>query len=309
MPTAPIRLPDETDLSWCGWSLPVPADWRPLKIEGGWEQGAMMVGDADGPVFKILWWRPGELDFEPFRWLAERWARLRAAPDPGASVPKGFRETGHVRDLARREGVAKSVWCGHAPAAGLVVECVTTSGVAEAKRSLFHEAVLPRLAAHPREGDTPWSLFSARFVSPPGFQLDARRLTLGDIALAFRGEDGRRLVLRQFYPAGLALGRLPLARWLDEPPFPERRRLRRAQSAPWQGADGVMRRGWKRLPSPLGWCRPLYSAAGIQVDSVRDRLLMAELQSPREDDAEAVLEQAVAAMRQAPQGAAGGGEP
>ena len=74
MPTAPIRLPDETDLSWCGWSLPVPADWRPLKIEGGWERGAMMVGDADGPVFKILWWRPEAEDFAASRWLAERWA-------------------------------------------------------------------------------------------------------------------------------------------------------------------------------------------------------------------------------------------
>jgi hypothetical protein len=120
-----------------------------------------------------------------------------------------------------------------------------------------------------------WRLFSAEFTSPPGYTLVSHRIALGDIALELRHGDGRRLVLRQVFPAGLATQRRSLERWLDDSAFAERRRLRPESTS--RGTQDVSQHGWKRFPAPMGWLKPRYCARRACVHE--DRIYIAETQS------------------------------
>ena len=131
-----------------------------------------------------------------------------------------------------------------------------------------------------------------RWAAAPDLPLTSlrrRHLFSGDVALSFaRGSES--LLLRQVYPAGIAVQRRPLERWLRLPPFTERRRPPREalETERFRGFDGLLRRGWRRLPSPMGWCSPRFATAIAVVDRERDRLLISELLTKREHCADLV---------------------
>ena len=82
------------------------------------------------------------------------------------------------------------------------------------RRKVFSR-VLPTLSASGPDEPVRWEIFGAVFRSPPGFAMAGKRTVLGDLALLFRSGCGRRLVLRQVYPAGVALERRTIERWLE----------------------------------------------------------------------------------------------
>ena len=266
----------------------MPADWQPIKIEGGWEKGSMMIGLETEPVVLVKWWRPGSARFNPQAWLDRRFKDLHALPDPDAPHPDSFDIVGWLRRLERKDGAAKTVWYGHAPRAGLVMECISTSDVRQALRDRFFETLLPRLRAAAIDQPVQWSIFSAAFTSPPGYRLVKRHLVLGDIALDLRNADGHRLILRQVFPASLATRRRRLHGWLAESPFLDRRELRKPSSH--VDDTRVCEQGWKRLPWPMGWLKPLYCDRLARVAD--DRIFIAEIQtgSPSQGDATRALE-------------------
>jgi hypothetical protein len=168
-----------------------------------------------------------------------------------------------------------------------MMECITTSLVERNERGLIFNRVIPSMRVSRIDEDVQWSLFSARFMSPAGFRLFRRHLYLGDIGLELRNDAGCRLLLRQVYPAKLALKRRGLSGWINTPLFKERRFLRRPETKEING--GMVQYGWKRMPVPVGWLRPLYSYAVGIVDQSRDRLLLAEMQSPAIHDGRTAL--------------------
>ena len=196
-----------------------------------------------------------------------------------------------MRALELREGLSKSVWCGYSRSAGLLLELITTNvtGADDTRDAL--ERALATTAVADRAAPCLWSLYGVGFVSPPGFELVRKHLFSGDIALGFKRKRREGLLLRQVYPAGMAVSRRPLERWLQSPPFTERRRPPKGTPAAWAGSglEGIMRQGRRRLPSPLGWCNPRYATAIAAVDATRDRLLIAERVTPRAHDAGLVV--------------------
>jgi hypothetical protein len=272
------------EIAWCGWSLPVPESWQPLKIQGTWDKGQMMIGCGSDPVVLIKWWRPREKTRDAEAWLARRFKALHALPDDEAPHPDDFDAVGWIRHLENKDGSAKTVWYGHAARAGLVLECITTSDVKPALQAYVIETGLSQLRAAPADGPLPWSVFSTRFLAPPGYSLAAHRLALGDISLDLRADGGRRLVLRQVFPAGLALQRRPLESWMAASPFTDRRRLSKPESGPAMAGGGLRQCGWQRLPSPLGWLNPRYCDRVAMVDADRDRLSLVAMQARREFD-------------------------
>jgi hypothetical protein len=274
-PHSALRIP-HSSVAWCGWALPVPEEWRPLKIEGSWAKGSLMLGTEGEPVVLVKWWRPEEKRFDAEQWMARRCKALGALPDEHAPTPVGFCPALWVVNLQRREGEGKTVWYGYAPEAGLLIECISTSEVDQALRDRFFGDLLPRLTATPLTEPVTWSLFSTAFTSPPGYTLTGHRIALGDIALELHDADGRRLILRQVFPAKLAMQRRQMEQWLDSPPFMERRKLRRPERAD-RDDTSLHQRGWKRLPSPMGWFKPRYCTRMARV--ANDRLYLAESQS------------------------------
>lgn len=279
-------------IAWCGWRIDGPDAWRPLKITGDPAKGSMMIGDGERPVLFVQWRQVGARGFDADTWLSRRFRKLRALPDTKAPRPRGVETAAWVREIELREGQSKSVWCGYSRAAELLLELVTTNVTGHLDNRETLEQVLPTLSVSGHTEACLWSLYGVGLLSPPGFKLVRRHLFSGDIALGFKRRGREGLLLRQVYPAGMAVSRRPLERWLKMPPFTERRRPPKRAPQAWsqQGLEGMARTGWRHLPSPMGWCNPRYATAIAAVDAGRDRLLIAERVSPREHGVDLVTE-------------------
>jgi hypothetical protein len=298
-------------LAWCGWSLRLPPQWRPLRVEGDGRTGNMMVGSATDATLRIRWAR-----LSPAR-ARRAWARRvrRAKGQPLARTPGGFTDCA----ILKPHKSAQTVWLGIAEEAGLLLDLVYNSaGDAKYVREI-ERVVLPSLAAEPlgtREGSH-WAIFGARFVTPPGFTLLGQSLHLGEISLRLaRGKD--RLSVGQVYPSDLALARRPLKFWLRSWPW-EKGALRRYREigdvemrdatlfpagnrvvSPISGPS-LLRLGRKRIRWPLGFLAPRRVVSAAVVDEQRGRILRAELESPGQPE-ESIVRDAILRMDASPAG-------
>ncbi len=298
---------DEPSFAWQGLTVPLRPEWRPLRIEGNWEQGAVTIGDRQGAVFSLRWLRPaGGVDGAA--WIAQRTEQTAAGQSsPRPPQPAGFTAVNWIRGLAVREEARKTVWWGYAPTPdapkdaptqsavrpGVLVEAILTDLAKPETNAWFIEHSLPRLQAQPENGPLDWRIYSARFATPPGFRLQEHRLASGDLALRFKRGRREGLLLRQVYPAGLALARRNAEGWLADRPFLERRRFRGELTEP--RPQTLMRTGWKRIPFPFGPFAPR-RCTGLLVEAA-DRLFMAEAEGGEET--QAMADRATRAMQEA----------
>jgi hypothetical protein len=275
-------------LAWQGWETRIPTHWRPLQIiEEKGRRGSVMIGDARQAVVLVKWWRPEDARFDADRWIRLRLRALNRHARPDADAPRSedFDWSAWVRGAAiGKGGGEKTVWYGYARRAGLVLELVVNGAVARRLQEIVWRRVIPGLTAAAPGQPTHWSLYDVGFEAPPDFTLRQRRLQSGDIALEF-GRARERLLLRQIYPATLALTRRPIARWMAVYPFSEHRRFALHHEEAWgpdeaQDRSGVRRAGRKRFPFPLGPLRPFVSDTVAWVDPHLDRLLLAEHLAP-----------------------------
>lgn len=251
-----------------------------------------MIGGSGQAVVQVRWLRPKRARFDPHRWVRRRLKKpvlKRSAPKEGP-VGESFECVAWIPQSAADALSTKALWYGYARAANLVLEVIVGGHVDEKDRKRVVKRVLPSLALAEMEGETRWAVFDVNFKVPAEFRLTGKNLQLGDIGLRFDGRGGRRLVVRQVYPAKLALGRREPARWLEFPPFREQRKFRAIGSVePYAAASygrtlrGIARHGRKRLPFPLGVLRPRWSVGAVVEDPDLDRLLIAEYDAPRED--------------------------
>lgn len=263
-------------LAWQGLTVPIRRDWRPLKIEGSHKKGAVTVGDMDVPVFQLRWLRPPK-GYDASRWIAKRCKSVaggQTSEDPPR--PEAFDKVDWIRDLAIRQESVKTVWWGYSKKASVLIEVLLTNLCDEKTNRWFVRHALPEITASATTEECTWSIYSAHFVTPAGYILNRKRLVVGDIALEFTADKGRRLVVRQVFPAMLALQRRPYHGWLRDRVFKERRRFRKG--AERTSEDGLQMNwtGWKRVPFPLGFVLPRRCEAVIAHDEQRDRLLIVE---------------------------------
>jgi hypothetical protein len=115
--------------------------------------------------------------------------------------------------------------------------------------------------------------------------------------MCFTNPAGRRIAVRQVYPAEIALARRGLEAWVRSWPFRERRRYRADGGAEvWQstaageGACGVLVRGRKRFAAPLGGCASRHSCAAGLAPASLGRVCVAEVDHPARFDMETLAE-------------------
>lgn len=279
--------PESLPLAWAGWLLRVPEEWRPLKVDGGAREGTMVLGDSTQATMQIKWWRPPGGPVQAERWIKARVRRFGSPPPPDWAVPACFTDTAWAQDSGEPSTPRRSLFCGYAPGAGLLLEVAVNTAASETARGLSEREVLPSLTTVPRDEPTPWAVFDSSFLTPPGHDIARHRLNIGDHALAVTSTTGTRIVVRQVYPAGLALARRDLEDWLIYGPFKEHRHFHPKEDlAAWSvnarghAFEGLLRQGTKQFPSPLGWVAPRHSMAAVVRDPMLDRLLIAEIDSP-----------------------------
>lgn len=328
-------------LAWAGWTLRIPRDWRPLRIEGSADDGTMVLGSGREVLARLRWHRgeperqggmlgaplhalgrlvarrsQGGRAFDAARWVARhvRHVAPGIAPDAHPPRPHGFDMVVWLPGLEAGAGVTRCIWYGWSASARMLFEAVLRDTTAGNEQRVLAQSVLPSLTASDGTDRTRWAVFDVSFESPPGFQLVEHRLQVGDMGLRLVAKDGRRMVLRQVYPASLVLTRRDLAGWLAHGPFEEKFRTLRRDTTTAGGAgaktlageacqiatphrtyEGVRRLGWKRLAWPLGRWRAWRNVAVVLHDRELDRLLMVECDSPGAG-AEAAVAEAVAGM-------------
>jgi hypothetical protein len=291
-----------TLLAWANWQLTMPGAWHPLKLTGTQQKGQMIVGNHEGPLFIINWEQTPTASHDGAKWIAGRLKKLgvRPAEDPPAKAH--FTECGWARDVQTREGNESTQWLGYSQPARLLIGFTVNSMIPKASRNQVIRQVLPTLTTSAIEEDTIWAMHNVSFRSPAGFELSQRKLFSGDIALEFSKGKHEELMLRQVYPAELALQRRHMEKWLECYPFKQHRRLRRRtlKTDPWQCPQrpdlvGLQRSVWKRLPSPLGVWAPRQCLALAAHDRGLDRLLIVEHMARKEPDP-AIRAAAIAGM-------------
>ncbi|KKL93852.1 hypothetical protein LCGC14_1870580 [marine sediment metagenome] len=266
-----------------------------LTIAGSWRQGALIAGDGERPIVQVKWFRPRSKRFNAQRWIRRRMKQSDGQTVPAEAEAAGFSVAGWVTRKKPTGSAPRRVWCGYAPGADLALEVLVNLGPETKHRANVGRRIVSSLRVSADDAPTPWAVFDASFISPPEFIYSRSRLNLGDIVLCLTAGGGRRLILRQVYPAGLALSRRALEKWLDDSPFPEHRKRRPfGQPQPWsvrcfgRTLKGVLRTGRKSLPMPLGFIASRSMAAAAVVDEQLDRLLLVEYDAASEADEQTV---------------------
>jgi len=285
--------------------MDVPPRWRPLKIEGTFSGGRMILGRGADVVMQVKWWRPRPNRFRAERWLRRRLRSLKARIDDEAACPSpdGFDPVTRAvsRGGRRSKRGACALWYGWAPAAGVQIEAVVGPQDSGGRGAPWH--ALQSLRAAKMGAPTTWAVFDSLFHVPAGFVVDQYELLLGDLSLHFTGPDRQTLMLRQIYPADLALERRSMADWLEFSRFRTRRHFRGETEQNWaierhgRRLEGLHRTGVKSYPFPLGVVRPRCSIGAAALDTEAGRLMVAEHDSSRPHD-DALLRRAILAMNQ-----------
>lgn len=282
-------------IAWQGLTIPVQADWRPLRIEGDDQKGAITIGDMTGPVFKLSWLRPPK-GYDSKGWIDKRrksTAGNQMSPNP--PQPDSFERVSWVENLRIREESEKTVWWGCSKNDGVLVEVLLTNLREESINRWFLREALPNLTVVPKTQPWPWKIYSVHCEIPSEYRMTERRLATGDIAFQFARGKSSKLRLRQVFPASLALARRSFAGWLRDRVFNEHRRFRRAREDKPSDTE-VKWSGRRQFPFPLGWLGPRTCLVlGLQ-DVDLDRLLIVEGEW-RRGHSRAPVEEVMASMR------------
>jgi hypothetical protein len=305
MTVQPTLRPEHL-FAWCGWALRLPEDWRPLKFYGNGFDGNVHLGNAERGILRVRWQRFKGRGPDPVRWKKYR-ARSLGAGRGKPDIPAPADVPG-VPDAVTVHTARGVVWSGCSFPTRLALEIAISADIDEPEVAAILTRILPTLQTYPVSEKTPWVLFNTSFRTPPGYLLHKYRLHLGDLAILVTDHArNARIMVRQVYPATLALQRRELKKWLAVPPFPDRRRRRRIQGPDrWEirdGArslDGFLESGTAKVPAPLGFWRPRFWTAAIVRDTTADRLLMAEAQFQHGDPVEAVRASILDMNRDAP---------
>lgn len=199
-------------LAWHGWRIQIPHEWNPVKIEGDYDDGSLLI--ADMTTARIgLRWKKAPRRTDPVAWARKTFmgeVGQRAADEvTDYSIDGDWRVS---RLYTEPEPPGRDVWAGWSVASGRVLQVVYH---ARHREPAFANDILPTLADSPVDGPMSWSVFDLQVTSPSGLRVQWYKLNAGDLSLAFTTTRGQKqTIVRQIGPATLALSRQPLGQWV-----------------------------------------------------------------------------------------------
>jgi hypothetical protein len=228
-PRTSARRSAQALLAWHGWRLNVPPRWNPVKVEGDYQTGYMLLADLHRPRLGIRWRSAaGKVD-------VQRWAHDALRGEVGLLAASEARDHPLPGDLwegsrlyVEPEPPGRDVWVARSCVSGRLVQVIHH---AHRRERVLAEQVLPSLTDQPVNEPGQWSIFDLSCRVPPGWALSNYRLNAGDLTLRFQHRVKRfgllhLLTVRQIAPATLALHRRPLLEWLRVQQYQQRRLYR-----------------------------------------------------------------------------------
>ena len=269
---------------WQALSIEISHRWSPIKLEGDFAQGYLLLADLHRPRLGLRWHSPKakNLDIQATidRQMLDEVGVL-AAKEATAFVPSAAFTFGKIYIEPQPPG--RDIWIGYSPASKRIIEVVHH---AHRRERLLRDAVLATLGDWPDVDPRPWSIFDLSCRVPRGFALESQQLNVGDLLLEFSAPAKprpRRLTIRQIAVAELALKRKNLDGWLASLQRQSRKQYRVAGNiaditVEAAGRQVVGRRQWLERRRRFFWVRRLHPQLLTLAlhDAPRDRLLLIE---------------------------------
>jgi hypothetical protein len=208
-------------MAWAGLRLPVPEVYRPARTEGDYVKGLIVLSDDQRARLVIAWATVTRKKFDPQEFcrtkLLSLFGKSSKIQESHVVKVKNASFTTLVSAASPEDKVIRTV--GYCPTTRRVIDILYHTGTAR-EDLIFNTVFLPGLCDQPIDSDYRWSILGSSMTIPAGFKYLESRLNLGDQTLRFvtgKSEGNSPLLLiRQVYPASLALNRQPLADWLED---------------------------------------------------------------------------------------------
>lgn len=205
-------MSDVHRFAWQGWEIATPSEWDPVRLEGDFDGGTVLLADLNGPR------------------LGVRWRRFACDGKSARHAERALRD--EVGTLAAAEAIPFTL-------SGDWFSCLLYTepkppgrdvfvGVSNASNRLLQVAchvkrrddALKQVITHVRDAseddEQPWSVFDLWCRVPRSLRLASHKLLAGDLSLSFAsvGKPAKQLTIRQVGVAGLALQRSSIEQWL-----------------------------------------------------------------------------------------------
>ncbi len=207
----PNADPSKNFFAWHGWQLALPRSWNPVKIEGDWAKGTVLLADMDHPRLGVRWRKIADRRFNPAAW-AQRAMRDevgRLAAGAAKALPSAVIGEDSLVYLDDRPP-GRDLCVGYSRESERAIEIIYH---ARRRDRVLTEAILPTLAESPPRNETAWSIFDLSCRTPAQYRLSSHQLMAGDLTFDF-SRARERLTVRQIAVAKLALSRRSLSDWL-----------------------------------------------------------------------------------------------
>jgi len=312
---------------WAGFLLDLPESFKLLHVKGEHARGHIRLVDSQQIRLEVAWATVTKKNFNAEVFIRRQLKRSltsvpnRAQRQRGAELASqaidpllpGFVPALTVSDP--ESGHDRLV--GYCPETHRVFEFVYRHG-SPAENTLYRDGVLHSFIDQPLDRPMKWAFFGVSFTAPPTFGFGVAKLNLGDmqVQLLVRGTDltGPGLLIRQIYPAKLALTRMPLEKWIAhwartlsptwridgcghsgrKPPIIQSRTIDLDQQGGGPGARIEVlecRGGLRYLFRPFLWRAPKTTRLWMWHDAEADRIMAIQC-SHRPEELEGVLVQA-----------------
>lgn len=278
-----------TAFSWQGWNLELPSRWNPIKLEGTYETGQVLIADMHRPQLGIRWSTVAKKRFDSEAWaeraLRDEVGKLASAKGKPLRMPAGDWEGSTI--FLEPEPPGRDVWVGYSPTSKRVIEIVHH---VHRRDRVLTDAILPALSDSPEGKPRAWSIFDLSCIVPATYELTTHRLNAGDLTLTF-ADKRKLLIVRQIALAEMALKRMPIEKWLADQERATNRHY--ASSAPIEETtiathSGIRRVSTRRLR--FGFMRSLPKSLVTLTLHDRERDRLAILQGAEEADIRQVAE-------------------
>ena len=281
--------------AWSGYCSLIPESFRLTKATGHADAGQLVLSDDDRNRLEMAWGHVRRRRFDARKVFVKRISSESDVPRDQVEATLDVISDSSFDPLLHWADKEKKVdhYLGYAPETRRVVH-LTYQRESAAEDAAFRDVFLRHLVDQPIDQPQMWAFFSVSFVAPPKFRHQDDQLNIGDMTVHLTNKVGwyqeERLMVRQIYPARLALGRKNLEAhtqtWLLEKSDTYRPKLRwlqlkripilegmRTSRGPAFTATSHLR--W--LARPFLWRWPRLKRTWMVHDEAVDRLLLFEL--------------------------------
>ncbi len=213
-------------LCWQGWRIEVPTRWNPVKLEGTFEEGYVLLADLHRPRLGLRWTSGRRVSKDPQAWakklMHDEVGQLAAAQAVDHPMPEHWTVS---RLFIEPEPPGRDVWLGYSTISGRAVQLTHH---AHRRERVLAEVLLPTLEDQAELDPRPWSVLDLSCRVPRNLMLQKPLLFAGDLGLRFVDKK-QQVTVRQVAPASVALKRMPIERWLRQQQISERKHYRPAR--------------------------------------------------------------------------------